>query len=717
MIFRNKLFTLLIMVNLAFSFTEIHTTRCNSQIQIDGILNEKIWQETSQYSGLKTFYPDIGKPLADATTVYTSYDNENLYFAFDCKADDPEKIQGTMTKRDGIYSEDYALVMIDSFNDKQNAYGFLVNPRGVQGDLIMNAQGNGDSSHDFIWQSAAKLNDHGYTVEMAIPLKSIRFNPGTVVRMGVGFGRQITQSSEKGLFPGLDPEKGGMLTQLSTIEYKNLSYDRTYEVLPSVTNNYKMTNQQGTLKEDFNRTNVGVTAKIGLTPTLTLDGTYNPDFSQIEADAGQVTANLRSNIFYSEKRPFFMEGVEMFDFAATGGGSAVMTAVHTRNIIDPIAGAKLSGKVGDKNAISTLIAADESPKYNDDTMNQNAYFGLFRYKRLLNNSSYIGGLYSSRFLGNSYNQVTALDAKYRLTGKMQVEGNAFYALNKPEDSQQTSNSYNTDIQYTYSDKKYYFKVGYHDISKNFNLASGFVPRDGIRTGTSFEARSFYFNNTFLRKIRISSYNFFQYDKYDNQNEYYINLSTNFHFPGNTYFRLQGNLGTESYVGNIYEKDGFSFFFKTQFVKQLNFQASYYQKGTPWYDEDDPYQATVGSLWSQLEYKPTSSLKTSFRVIRSLFHKKSTGKEVLDYQIYRSRTTYQINKYLFLRATVEYNAYEEELMSDLLVSFTYIPGTVVHLGYGSLYDQTQFKNGDYVNARNFMEMERGLFIKASYNWRL
>ncbi|MFP4547005.1 MAG: DUF5916 domain-containing protein [Fidelibacterota bacterium] len=712
-----KFLSLLLTAGFLFGFTEIRSIKCDKKIKVDGILNEAIWESTPEYSGMETFAPEIGKPLSDETSFYTTYDDENLYFAMKCKTQDPDKIQATLTKRDNIFNEDYGLVIIDSFNDRQNAYCFMVNPKGVQGDLIMNSNGNGDPSPDFVWNSAARITPEGYVIEMSIPLQSIRFKPGEKVKMGVGFGRQITRSSEKGLFPGLDPEKGSLLSQLTTIEYDNLNFDRSVEVLPSVTNNYKMTNEQGKMVEDFNRSNIGVTAKVGLTPTLTLDGTYNPDFSQIEADAGQVTANLRSNVYYSEKRPFFMEGQEQYNFAGTGGGSAIQTAVHTRNIIDPIGGVKLSGKVGGNNALSTLIVADESPKYSGDSADRNAYFGVFRYKRLLKNSNYIGGMYASRFFDGGYNQVAAFDTKYRFKGKNTLEGNAFYSITKDGESGPFNQTYNTDLEYNYSDKKYYFNIGFHDISKNFDLATGFIPRDGIRTVSSVEARSFYFDWKWLQKIRPSSYNFIQYDKYDQQTEYYANLANSFSFPGNTFFNIYVQTGNESFAGNLYQKQGFGMFFQTQLLKQLEFSISYNDQGTPWYDSNNPFQADVSRIYSQVEFKPTSSFKTAFRVTRALYHKRSSGEKLIDYQIYRNRTTYQINKYLFFRTTVEYNAYEKELMTDVLMSFTYIPGTVVHLGYGSLYDKTEFENGDYVNARNFMEMERGLFVKASYNWRL
>lgn len=708
---------LIILQSFLFSKTYLESFKSDKYIKIDGELNEVIWQQAPKYSDFLTFQPDYGQELSEKTIAYSAYDDENLYFAFNCYSENPDNIQATMTNRDNIFSEDWVLVMIDSYNDQQSAYEFIVNPYGIQGDLIMKNNGD-DSSPDFIWESAGQITSTGYVVEMAIPLKSIRFEPGKKVEMGVSFGRHIPGKSEKGAFPGYSPGNGNFLNQLGKIVFQDLNYERTYEILPSVTKNYKMKDKNGELQQDLNETNLGFTAKAGLTPTLTLDATYNPDFSQVESDAAQVDANVRSSIYYSEKRPFFMEGSDKFEVAGTGSASAIHRAVHTRTIIDPSAGLKLTGKIGKSNSISTIIAADESPKYDDDLdINQNAYFGILRYKRLLNNGDHVGGLYSSRFLGNGYNQVLGLDSKIQLSGKTTLEGNSFYSATREMDSDSMNQAYNVDLDWTYNDKKYYLSLSAHDISKNFDLQSGYLPRDGLSALVMSTNRSFYFNNNLIQKYVPGMYNFVQYDKYSKKTEYLLKMNHNLYLTKNTIFHICAGLSTESYMNKLYRRDSYCIYFRSQPLKQLGFEINFRENGTPWYDEDDPGQADQNTFNLELEYKPFSSLSSSFRVVHSVIHRRSNEELLMDYQIYRNRTTYQINKYLFIRATVEYNAYREELLTDFLASFTYIPGTVVHLGYGSLYEKTRYYDGDYIDAGNFMEMQRGFFLKASYNWRI
>ncbi|MCF7885981.1 MAG: carbohydrate binding family 9 domain-containing protein [Candidatus Marinimicrobia bacterium] len=707
---------IVIFQTILFGNTYLKSYKFNQDVQIDGNLDEIIWKQAPHYSDFLTFQPSIGNELSEKTIAYSAYDEENLYFAFKCLSDNPDKIQGTHTERDNIFSEDWVIVMLDSYNDRQSAYEFIVNPHGVQGDLIMKSNGD-DASPDFIWQSAGIKTDKGYNVEMAIPLKSIRFEPGEIVEMGVYLGRHIPSKSEKGIYPAYNPDNGDFLQQMGTIEYENLNYERTYELLPSITRNYQLKNQNGKLSNDLNETNLGVTAKMGITPTLTLDATINPDFSQIEADAGRVDANVRSSIYYNEKRPFFMEGNEKFEVAGTGSASAIQKAVHTRTIIDPSAGLKLSGKIGKSNAISTIIASDESPRYNEEDVNQNAYFGILRYKRLLDKGSHIGGLYTSRFLGEGYNQVLGLDSRLKLSGKVTVEGNSFYSATKDRETGNLDQAYNVDLDWTYNDKYYYLSLSGHDISKNFGLQSGYMPRDGISALVMSTCRRFYLDNDIIQKFQPGMYNFVQYDKYDDQTEYLLKYNNNLNLTRNTYFHMYGKLSTESYSGKLYRRDGFGLYLRSQPWKKLGMVVEYHDSATPWYDEDDPQQADQSTISMQLEFEPLSSLKSSVVAVRSLIHQRSNNEQLVDYRIFRNRTTYQINKYLFIRATIEYNTYKEELLTDFLASFNYIPGTVVHIGYGALYEKTQYQDSEYIESNNFLEMQRGFFLKASYNWRI
>ena len=713
-----KFLAVFLFTSLMFGNTFIESTKTSSTIQIDGHLHDEIWKEAKSYQEFSTFQPSYGKKMSHETYVYLAYDEENLYFAFRCLNSNPDKILGTMTKRDNMFSEDWVMVMLDSFNDKESCYEFAVNPYGIQGDLMFNGNGD-DSSHDFIWESAGHKTDEGYSVEIAIPLKSIRYQPKDIVEMGICFLRYSPIASEKGSFPAFDPEGGPLLTQFSKIQYKELSYQRNIEILPSVTRNQKYIHEEGNFGKDFIRNDFGITAKVGITPSLTMDATYNPDFSQIEADAGQVTANLRTSVYYREKRPFFLEGSEKFNLAGARNFSSIRRAVHTRQIIDPIAGLKLSGKVGENGSISSLIAVDESPKHDEDLVNDNAYHGIFRYKNTRENGSNIGGLYSTKILGEETINTMAIDTKYQINGKSNIESDFIYTLHKEEDERDLNNSHNFDLGYVYDNEKYTFGLGVHDISKNFLLASGLIGRDGIRSLSNFSFRNFYPEESIFKKIQLGFLGNLRRDLYDEKNEYYMELNYEIYLPRNTNIMNWVEYATEVYENNIYRCDEFGAFFKTQLTKQISFFAvGRIGKGV-WYDDENPQQAYKNFIEAEIEFKPSSNFQTSFSGMRSYFENLGSGKYLMDYKIFRNRTTFQINKYLFLRSTVEYNTYEEQMLTDFLVSFTYIPGTVIHVGYGSMFEKTKWDTNerDYRGSEEFLEMDRGLFMKASYNWRL
>lgn len=689
-----------------------------SDIRIDGILNEDIWQKVKSYNAFYTFQPVYGNEMSKETIVYLAYDEKNLYFAFRCLDPEPEKIVGSLTKRDNIFSEDWVMVMLDSYNDMEGCYEFGVNSYGVQGDLMFNGQ-NDDPSHDFIWESAGIKTSEGYNVEIAIPLKSIRFQPAEFVEMGICFLRFTPLTSEKGSFPQILPEGGSLLNQFGKVKFENLSYERNIEILPSVTRNQKYAQKIGDLKQDFIQNDFGITAKVGLTPTLTMDATYNPDFSQIEADAGRVTANLRTDIYYREKRPFFLEGSEKFNLAGARHFSSIIKPVHTRNIIDPIAGLKLSGKIGNNGSISTLIAADESPKNDEDLINENAFHGIFRYKNLLKNGSYFGGLYSTKFLGEENIHSMAADYKYHINGKNKIETNAIVTVHNENSDMASKQSHNIDLEYVYDDEFNVLSLSVHEISKDFLLSSGFVGRDGLTTLSGFGFRNFIPDNSFFKKLEFGFIGDVRKDNYDNKYEYFSEISTEYYLPRNTFFTIKFNYSTEVYNNEIYRNDEVGSFFRTQILKQLNINGSIHIGKATWYDEDEPQQAFRNVIDLGLNFKPNSNFQSSFNITRSYYENFETKKELMDYQIFRNRTTYQINKYLFFRSTVEYNAYDNQLLTDFLVSFTYIPGTVIHVGYGSMYEQIRWDKNqrEYHTDNKFLEMERGLFMKASYNWRL
>lgn len=699
--------------------------RTTKSPEIDGVLDDGIWHSAQGYTDFQTFNPDVGSPISEKTTAYIAYDENNLYFAFDCKDSQPHEIKASHTKRDGAFGEDQVAVFLDPHNDFQSAYVFFVNPYGVQGDLMMNSQGSGDPrSADFIWESAGRLVDDGYQVEYKIPLESIRFKGGNLVSMGIGLYRTISRTSEQTLFPSYEPDRGSLLSQSGLVHYQNLQSKQVIEVLPSVTASQQSEHQNGTMKQVMNEQSFGATGKIGITPTLTLDMTYNPDFSQVEADAKQIAeVNTRYAIYYPETRPFFLEGQDNFDFAGLAFSAPISRVVHTRTIVDPRFGIKLSGKLGQKNNIASIFSVDDFPK---DETGHAANVGILRYKRLGSDDSYLGGLVTSRNLGSLNNSVFGLDAKKWINGSLRVEGNVLGTSSTAEDGDQRGLSGSS--FWIYEKKTFQMGGGLHHISRDFELQPGFLRRTGTTT-LSFDIMKKDFStdknapqymqwlnkHTPVQALRTGMYFRIINDHKYNMNEGLANLYMNFNLPRSSSIGFNAMKANEIFVGRSFETSSVTTYCSSQPRPWLSFYAQAGYGGHIYYDEDNPYQGNQFNMYAGTTLRPTNDLNLSLNYSRSIFHRESDGEEIYDFKLYRGRLTYQINRYLYVRGIVEYDDLNRVISSDLLAGFTYIPGTVVYVGYGARHERRKYMEPEYVEANRYMMMRNGFFVKASYNW--
>jgi hypothetical protein len=183
------------------------------------------------------------------------------------------------------------------------------------------------------------------------------------------------------------------------------------------------------------------------------------------------------------------------------------------------------------------------------------------------------------------------------------------------------------------------------------------------------------------------------------------------------FRLDAHLANEVFAGDRFSRSAYGFQLGTQLTKQLGLYLFARRGGQIYYDPDDPYQGYGNRASLEADFQPTDNLNFGLALSYADFFREATGEKIYDYALIRSRNTYQLNKYLFLRAIFEYNSYRKRLTVDTLVSFTYIPGTVVYIGYGTGYQKLEWDGADYVDSDRFLETNRGFFFKVSYMWRL
>ncbi|HMQ05581.1 MAG TPA: DUF5916 domain-containing protein [Pyrinomonadaceae bacterium] len=402
-------------------------------IVIDGRPDEQAWQNAVVLKDFYQTYPGDNIEPSRPTEVLLMYDEKHLYIAFKCW-DEKDKVRATVARRDNVFGEDNVRVWLDTYNDQRRAYVLGFNPLGIQQDGIHTEGQGADFSVDIVMESKGVIEDWGWSVEVKIPFKSLRYSAGAGKMWGFNAARNIDRFNDE--FNQWLPDdrnvsgflvKHGKLTGLDEIKY-----ERTLEIVPSVT-----LSQTGRRTRVFPTTNavpdrfvnnpiqqdIGVTVKYNLSPNITLDAAYNPDFAEIEADAPVVTANQRFPIFFQEKRPFFLEGAEIFN--------SPLRVFNSRAIVDPDVAAKLTGKIG-RTSFGFLAASDKAPgNYSEDERNnpglqprirefldRNASFAVIRVKRDFGKEHELGFFGTYRDFVEQKNAVGGIDGRLKLTPRL-----------------------------------------------------------------------------------------------------------------------------------------------------------------------------------------------------------------------------------------------------------------------------------------------------------
>lgn len=679
---------------------------------IDGKLDDPVWQKAPHETGFKTYHPDYGIEMIENSVVYYAYDRENIYFAFRCFDSQPNKIKATVNRRDNILTDDWICINLDTFNDQQSLYALYVNPLGIQGDSRFEG-GEEDFNVDTVWYSHGRIDENGYTIEMKIPFKSIRFSHKDPVEMGVIFERKIGRRSEAGTYPPLDPAQGpNFLTQTRPIIFYDVKRYTLFELLPAVTYSQRSLSDEGEWETLNGEGEGSLTAKYGITSRLILDGTYNPDFSHVEADAGQVDFNLRYALFYTEKRPFFLEGLEKFNFGASYSGDPLGEVVYTRTIVDPLVGLKLNGRIGKKNTIASIYALDELP---EEVPDNNAHFGIFRYKRALAKDSFIGGFYTGRERTSGFNRVFGLDGQIRLNKSSLFGYHFFGSQTKADESSTQEDGHALGLHYFHNTRNWILQLGLQDIGEDFQTETGYITRTGLTRFRSGLMRMFYPKSGIIRRIDPMIHSTQIRDKFSGLYETYNSLDLRLLLLKDSFLLFGARYATEVFLDEKFNRSGARIIASSQFTKQLFFRLTYdYRKKIRYVD--DPYQGSGNDASASMTYLPWKKIHLSLSFIYSDFTRDSDSVKEYDYTIVRSRGTFQVNKYVFFRGIVEYNSFWKQWVTDFLASFTYVPGTVIYVGYGSLYEKIQWAGDEYVPSDTYLETQRGFFFKASFLWR-
>jgi hypothetical protein len=703
----------------------IFGVKVEEEIKIDGILDEKTWQTTPIKKKFITITPSYGYELPMDTLVWVAYDTHNLYFAFRCHDPEPGKIKTTITKRDNISDEDWVSVSIDAMGNGQTGYVLFVNPSGIQADaLTTSVHVDEDFSPDFVWNSAAKLTEEGYDVEIALPLKSIRFRSGKKVAMGILFRRRISRLSYEGAWPDIKLNQWILTSQTKAV-FEGLKKQLKLEILPALThsnNSTRLTPDQWS--ESEKSTQFGIGLKYGITSATTAEITINPDFSQVESDALQVEVNQRYPLFYSEKRPFFMEGMAIFNFWTYIYGY-FPKAVHTRQIASPRWGAKLTGNLG-KFSFGFLSAGDEAPGEPwaggiNPNQEKTALFGIARGKFGFGKDNYVGFLYTGREFADQYNHLVGLDGSYRIAGRHWFRGTYLYTTSRDSEGNVYNNASDTgygNFTYTYGSKKLILVGALEHMGRDLQTDTGYLQRNGanvLRTAIYYNIYPNQKKLPWLKTITLFGMCDITHDLNTQQDDILFATSLNFYLIKDASFAVNYRYFREYWQGRGFDKDRFYVIGGIRLTNWLQFSGHIgWQEGIYYYAAPAFLgNGYFGALYINLQPSDKFTLNLNFT------HQDLSrdGEELYDVNIWYSKATYQFSKYFFLRALVQYNSYQKRMLTDFLASFTLIPGTVLHVGYGGIYEKRTWLNDEWIPLQgDLYNIKRSFFAKVSYLWR-
>jgi hypothetical protein len=460
--------------------------RIDSRITVDGALDEAAWDRAWTMSLDVEVHPGENTPPLAATEVLVYHDANRLYIAFRATDPEPEAIRAHLADRDDFGSDDAVGIVLDTFNDERRNYLFMVNPMGVQFDTIETMDGH--TPWDGIWASAAQITDQGWSAELEIPFSTLRFQRSESAQVwGFDAVRMYPRnlSHQMGSFPR-DRSNNCYLCQAHKIEgFAGVSPGKNLEIVPTLTasrTDLREDLPDGPMEGGDTEIELGGTVRWGVTPNLTLSGTINPDFSQIEADALQLSVNRPFAIFFPELRPFFMEGADFFDTS--------FEAVYTRMMREPAWGLKLTGKEGDHtvgayvvvdDVTNLIIPGSESSSFT--SVDQQNLSTVFRYRYDLGSRFTLGALLTDRKGTDYRNRVAGIDGDLRLSSRDRIlaqviHSNTRYPGEVVDDFDQPEGDFDdwaAEIIYTHNTRTWEWWGVYSDIGADFRADLGFMP--------------------------------------------------------------------------------------------------------------------------------------------------------------------------------------------------------------------------------------------------
>lgn len=461
---------------------DVRLPRQDTAVVVDGVLDEPVWQLAAMLTGFSQFSPSDGVPAADSTEVLVWYSATAIHFgirAFERHG----AVHATLADRDRIGADDHVQILLGTFGDGRQATVFAVNPLGVQSDgaLVETGtvrSGNGfsgavvrretaDLSPDYVFESKGRVTGQGYEVEIRIPFKSLRYQSAAEQSWTLNVTRRVQHSGYEDSWAPARLASASFLAQSGRlVGLTDLRRGLVLDFNPSLTSRTVGERAPAGWEYSGGRPELGGTVRWGISNNLSLTGTANPDFSQVESDAGQLVFDPRDESFFQEKRPFFLDGIEQF--------STPNNLIYTRRLVQPTAAVKLTGKgLGTDIALLSAIDDREVSATGDD----HPVYNILRLQRDVGASSRIGLVYTDRVEGGAYNRVAGADARLvfggRTTIQLQVAGSRTRA------GEQTTTAPLWQARFTHNGRVLGLRTSVNASHEDFRARSGFFPRPGL----------------------------------------------------------------------------------------------------------------------------------------------------------------------------------------------------------------------------------------------
>jgi len=710
---------------------------------IDGVLDERAWQVAAVLDGFVQTRPGDNTAPSRATVVLFGYDAAALYVGVRA-SDDPRTVRATLAKRDDILADDHVRVFLDTFHDQRRAYLLAFNPLGVQQDGIWVEGSDPDYSVDLVMDSRGRVTASGYEIEVRIPFRSLRYAAGKSRSWGLQVQRYIKHANdEEDSWRPLIRGQASFLGQAGALSgLTRIAPESSLELIPTF-----VTSQVG--RRDDTRFVEGpvsmqpsLTGKLNLSSKLVVDATINPDFAQVEGDDLVVTANQRFPIFFEEKRPFFLEGIDLF--------KTPLQLVDTRRVVDPDFAAKLTGKAG-ANAFGLLLASDAAPGKLGEPESAfaggNAASGVARLRRDIGAGSNLGALVTFRRFVDRENVVASADGRFQLDANtvLSVQGAGTWSRASADVTRTAGVGYRA--RGVRKSRHVTVTLNADGRSPSYAADLGYTLQTDVMNW-SLDTR---YDSEPKPSGRLISWSLVHTGLV--QNDWQGRIKYAYTYPGvELNFPRQTKLVFRPYADylRIFEAEfGVPFFGSperttvyTGYYAQLDSTPGRAWSGTlvasqSWnaYDYDfgsgpkyprvspaaladptaplDPGPATSSFYQGRLEWKPTDAFRTSISYTKSGLHRDDTRRAVFDQDLYSLQATRQFGRFGFCRVRADLDSLDGRVHGQLVAGWTPSPGTAIYLGYDDEMRRNGFHPLTGAPEPGLVRSGRTLFVKLSY----